>query len=45
MEWVAFIGSPYLLEAIDKGGTMESLFHPYVRGFLLRAEKGLFLFI
>jgi hypothetical protein len=32
-------------EAINKGGTMKSLFHPYVRGFLLRAEKRLFLFI
>ena len=29
--------------AINKGGTMKSLFHPYVRVFLLRAEKRLFV--
>ncbi len=25
--------------AMNKGGTMESLFHPYVEGLLLRAEE------
>ena len=30
--------------AMNKGGTMESLFHPYAKGFILRAVKKAFLF-
>ena len=35
----------FVVFAINKGGTMKSLFHPYVRGFLLRADIRGFFFL